>query len=208
MCLSLSVNFGQLAKPYKDRFHFNSLHIGYSKFISTQYEYPLLCSFLFVSIISVPLKITKWHFLFPHLMFELSFSLFRLDPIITNNPTSGAKKTSVSFSKNSDVSLQWFLLTCRDVVHLSFLGVAIIKYMWRLNYRSYYFLFDVFQCILVGDSKGELTVYQLRSMPEPPANQVCLSLYIVWHNTVLIKGISKTLSNIHGLIPQASRALC
>lgn len=41
MCLSLSVNFGQLAKPYKDRFHFNSLHIGYSKFISTQYEYPL-----------------------------------------------------------------------------------------------------------------------------------------------------------------------
>lgn len=105
-------------------------------------------------------------------------------------------------------SLQWFLLTCRDVVHLSFLGVAIIKYMWRLNYSSYYFLFDVFQCILVGDSKGELTVYQLRSMPEPPANQVCLSLYIVWHNTVLIKGISKTLSNIHGLIPQASRALC
>lgn len=105
MCLSLSVNFGQLAKPYKDRFHFNSLHIGYSKFISTQYEYPLLCSFLFVSIIFVPLKITKWHFLFPHLMFELSFSLFRLDPIITNNPTSGAKKTSVSFSKNSDVSL-------------------------------------------------------------------------------------------------------
>lgn len=63
--------------------------------------------------------------------------------------------------------------------------------MWRLNYSSYYFLFDVFQCILVGDSKGELTVYQLRSMPEPPANQVCLSLYIVWHNTVLTKGISK-----------------
>lgn len=25
MCLSLSVNVGQLAKPYKDRFHFNSL---------------------------------------------------------------------------------------------------------------------------------------------------------------------------------------
>ncbi|XP_062586198.1 dynein axonemal intermediate chain 4-like isoform X3 [Saccostrea cucullata] len=55
-------------------------------------------------------------------------SISTLDPIITNNPTSGAKKTSVSFSKNSD-------------------------------------------CILVGDSKGELTVYQLRSMPEPPANQ-------------------------------------
>lgn len=38
-------------------------------------------------------------------MFEPSILLFRLDPIITNNPTSGAKKTSVSFSKNSDVSL-------------------------------------------------------------------------------------------------------
>ncbi|XP_048760663.1 dynein axonemal intermediate chain 4-like isoform X4 [Ostrea edulis] len=55
-------------------------------------------------------------------------SVSTLDPIITNNPTSGAKKTAVSFSKNSD-------------------------------------------CILVGDSKGELTVYQLRSMADPPANQ-------------------------------------
>ncbi|XP_060590688.1 dynein axonemal intermediate chain 4-like isoform X2 [Ruditapes philippinarum] len=47
-----------------------------------------------------------------------------LDPIIVNNPTSGAKQTSVTFSKNSD-------------------------------------------CLLVGDSEGQVTVLQLRSMPAP-----------------------------------------
>ncbi|XP_053395238.1 dynein axonemal intermediate chain 4-like isoform X2 [Mercenaria mercenaria] len=47
-----------------------------------------------------------------------------LDPIIVNNPTSGAKQTSVTFSKNSD-------------------------------------------CLLVGDSEGQVTVLQLRSMPVP-----------------------------------------
>ncbi|KAK3090322.1 hypothetical protein FSP39_010938 [Pinctada imbricata] len=55
-------------------------------------------------------------------------SVSTLDPIITNNPSSGAKRTCVTFSRNSD-------------------------------------------CILVGDSKGELTVFQLRSMPEAPVKQ-------------------------------------
>lgn len=68
-------------------------------------------------------------------------------------------------------------------------------------------MFDVFQCILVGDSKGELTVYQLRSMPEPPANQVCLSVYIVWQNTMLIYNKRNLKNSIHGLIPQANCAL-
>ncbi|XP_063442317.1 dynein axonemal intermediate chain 4-like isoform X1 [Mytilus trossulus] len=45
-----------------------------------------------------------------------------LDPLIKSNPTSGAKQTTVSFSRNSD-------------------------------------------CILVGDSEGQVTVYQMRSMP-------------------------------------------
>ena len=31
---------------------------------------------------------------------------------------------------------------------------------------KYYF---VFQCLLVGDSEGQVTVLQLRSMPTPPA---------------------------------------
>ncbi|XP_050403296.1 dynein axonemal intermediate chain 4 isoform X1 [Patella vulgata] len=48
-----------------------------------------------------------------------------LDPLIINNPTSGAKQTSVTFARNSE-------------------------------------------CILVGDSEGQVTVYQLRCMPTPP----------------------------------------
>ena len=34
---------------------------------------------------------------------NLSSYFCRLDPIITNNPTSGAKKTSVTFARNSEV---------------------------------------------------------------------------------------------------------
>ncbi|CAL1536674.1 unnamed protein product [Lymnaea stagnalis] len=51
-----------------------------------------------------------------------------LDPVYSIAPPSGAKQTTVSFSKNS-------------------------------------------QCLLVGDSEGQVTVYQLKCMPMPPDNQ-------------------------------------
>jgi len=51
-----------------------------------------------------------------------------LDAVYTINPTSGAKQTSVSFSKNS-------------------------------------------QCLLVGDSEGQVTVYELRCMSAVPQDQ-------------------------------------
>ncbi|KAL4236328.1 WD repeat-containing protein 78 [Mactra antiquata] len=65
-----------------------------------------------------------------------------LDPIIVNNPTSGAKQTSVSFSKNSD-------------------------------------------CLLVGDSEGQVTVLQLRSMPTPPPPEKQADLLMKVINTSL-----------------------
>lgn len=65
-----------------------------------------------------------------------------LDPIIVNNPTSGAKQTSVTFSKNSD-------------------------------------------CLLVGDSEGQVTVLQLRSMPLPVSQEKQADILMKIINTSL-----------------------
>ncbi|XP_052239028.1 dynein axonemal intermediate chain 4-like isoform X2 [Dreissena polymorpha] len=65
-----------------------------------------------------------------------------LDPIIIMEPSSGARQTSVSFSKNSD-------------------------------------------CLLVGDSEGQLTVLQLRSMAPPPSRDKQMDSLLKIINTSL-----------------------
>ncbi|KAH9523378.1 WD repeat-containing protein 78 [Bulinus truncatus] len=59
-----------------------------------------------------------------------------LDPVYVLVPTSGAKQTTLSFSKNS-------------------------------------------QCLMVGDSEGQVTVYQLRCMPKPPENPETALLEVI-----------------------------